>query len=90
MDPPLLLKLITSAGDSKTLSSHFVTVSQSKTRLTCSEGCSLQRGKIKASLVVEDVPESQSNRPETASLRGSLSEKTVPSLLTGASQGFLL
>lgn len=73
MGPPLLLNPITYASDSKNPSSHVVTTRESvKTKLTAR---GLQRRKIKATQVLEDVTEPQNNHPETAPLQESLSEK---------------
>lgn len=74
MGPPQLLNPITYACDSKDPSGHVVTTKESvKTKLTAR---GLQRRKIKATLVLEDVIEPQNNHAETAPLQGSLSEKT--------------
>lgn len=86
MGPPWLLNPITYACDSKNPSSLAVTTRESvKTKLTAG---GLQRRKIKATLVLEDVTEPQNNHPETAPLQESLSEKTVQLLFTARSWGF--
>lgn len=85
MGPPLLLNPITYASDSKNPSSHVVTTRESvKTKLTAR---GLQKRKIKATQVLEDVTEPQNNHPETAPLQESLSEKIVQLVFTAWSWG---